>query len=768
MQPAGYWRDSGSGGGRRQAWRHNDLVIVSGMAYSTTAEAYSIADGSLVWSRPAELDDHGLPVFVEKALHVDDAVVIKMGGRLLALDPATGQQLWSVASSDQRLLPIASNDTIYLFDNDYDTSPPELVAVDAATGQERWRYECYYSGEAVYAVGDWVFVACYDAAGLASLAQLAAHSGDLVQRQPVPGEIEDILAYQDGLLLFTTGPTPPYVFEVTGAERQITALDWQTGQVYWQAYLSSPDKVLVNGSSVLVAAGNQLQRRDLRSGASAWVMTLPEDDRGLRLDQAVSAGDALLVGSNSGMLYAIDRASGDLLWQKDLWQTFDLPWAPVGPLDASDDTLLVWMSTADGSAIAALRQGPGLSAWPTPTFLPDEALAWDMPAPLPTPDKTPQPADWTPQPVAWTPGYPVRYPDAEQQMEELLLTWLDLHPRDYEGFNRLVSQWPPQNDPETGGPGTYTYPADFVSWVRSIDLDGDGRAEDVLAYGLEHKSWAVVQNSDQGITVVHRQSGLPNDGLPQIQHVGDLNCDGQTDIAVQIPGGNNRNISLRTEINQWDGASLRDFGLIYSYGISPEHLSIDLKDLDGDGCSEATATILSTDTSIARLRTTTYAFQQGRFRIVETRGAPSNLSYFKLIDANVALADGDLDRALELAAQVWEAPLQGINLHIFYVDEEPIKARMATYAAIEAMVVHALRGEAQAMQDLLAQAEARYNRPDNPFLPAARILWQTFDATGDALAACQAMERAVRLRGDTLLLRYASEQLETGQFCPLD
>ena len=768
MQPAGYWHENGSGGGRRQAWRHDDLVIVSGMVYNTAADAYAIDDGSLIWSHPTEMDDHVIPVFVEAALRVDDVVVIKTGARLQALDPDTGQQLWSIASKDQSLLPTASNDAIYLFDNDYDASPPELVAVDVATGQERWRYDCYYSGESVYAVGDWVFVACSDAAGLVSLAQLAAQSGDLAKRQPAPAEIADILAYQDGLLLFTTEPTPPYVLNVTGAERQLTALDWQTGQVQWQAYLSGPDKIYADDNSVVLAAGNQLQRRDLRSGASLWVATLPEDDRGLRLDQAVSSGDALLLGSNSGMLYAIDLANGDLLWQKDLWQTFDLSWAPVGPLDASDDTLLVWMTTADGSAIAALRQGPGLAAWPTPTFLPDDALLWPSPTPIALPGKTPLPSGWVPQPVPWAPGYPGRYQDAERRMEELLLAWLNVHPGDYEGFNRLVSQWPPQEDPETGGPGTTSYPADFVSWVRSVDLDGDGRAEDVLAYGLEQKSWAVLQNDDQGVTVVHRRIGEFNEELPQIQHTGDLNCDGQSDLAVQILGGNSMMLYLRSEIGQWDGSAWRELGAIYSSGISPEHLSIEFSDLDGNGCPEAIATDLPTQMAVTRLRTTTYVLQEGRFRPVETRGAPSHLSYFKLIDANAALAEYDLDRALELAMQALEAPMQGINLHMFYVDEEPMAARIATYAAIEAMLVHALRGEAQGMQDLLTRVETRYDCPDNPFLPAARSLWQTFDATGDPLAACQAMERSLRLRDDALLVRYASERLETGRFCPLD
>lgn len=764
MQPTGPWRGS-LGGSSPRAWRFGNLALVNGASYGGSIDAYSISDGDLVWRYPI-MDDSGRPVYVNAVVGVDGAIVLQLGHDLLALDASSGQPIWSVAGDDGMSLLAASSDALYLVD--YNTIPPtELVAVDAATGQQRWRHDCLPGWETpLYPAGDWVVVACLDDAGLTSLAQLTASTGDLVRLLPVPDEIGEVLGYQDGVFLFTTRPTPPIV--EASENRLLTALDWASGQLLWQAYLTGPDKALVDGDSVVLAAGNQLQRRDLRSGNSLWVATLPEDDRGLLVSQAVRSGDALIVGSNSGILYAFDRASGDLLWQKDLWQAFDLPWAPVGPLDASDDTLLVWMSTADGSAIAALRQGPGLSAWPTPTFLPDEALAWDMPAPLPTLNKTPQPPDWTPQPVAWVPGYRGRYPDAEQQMEELLLTWLDLHPRDYEGFNRLVSQWPPQDDPETGGPGTYSYPADFVSWVRSIDLDGDGRAEDVLAYGLEQKSWAVLQNDDQGVTVVQRQIGQFNEELPQIQHVGDLNCDSQSDLAVQILGGNSMMLYLRTEIGQWDGSAWRDLGAIYSSGVSPEHLSIDFRDLDGDGCLEAIATDFPSHMAVTRLRNTTYAFQEGRFRPVETRGTPSHLSYFRLIDANVALSESDLDRALELAVQALEAPLNGINLHMLYVDEEPIAARIATYAAIEAMLVHALRDEAPAMRALLDQVEARYDRADNSFLPAARILWQTFDATGDALAACQAMERAVRLRGDTLLLRYASEQLETGQFCPLD
>ncbi len=69
---------------------------------------------------------------------------------------------------------------------------------------------------------------------------------------------------------------------------------------------------------------------------------------------------------------------------------------------------------------------------------------------------------------------------------------------------------------------------------------------------------------------------------------------------------------------------------------------------------------------------------------------------------------------------------------------------------------------------LLERLRSQYDRADNPFVPAAQTLWDTYQASGDVAAACAAMEEAVRLRGDALLLPYTSERLEVEQVCPLD
>jgi len=74
--------------------------------------------------------------------------------------------------------------------------------------------------------------------------------------------------------------------------------------------------------------------------------------------------------------------------------------------------------------------------------------------------------------------------------------------------------------------------------------------------------------------------------------------------------------------------------------------------------------------------------------------------------------------------------------------------RIVSYAAIEAMLVHALRHEPGAMEELLREVETKYDRLDNPYVEAGRRLWETYQATQDPLAACEAVERTVRERRD--------------------
>lgn len=92
------------------------------------------------------------------------------------------------------------------------------------------------------------------------------------------------------------------------------------------------------------------------------------------------------------------------------------------------------------------------------------------------------------------------------------------------------------------------------------------------------------------------------------------------------------------------------------------------------------------------------------------------------------------------------------------------QVRIVSYAAIEAMLVHALRHEPGALAALLHAIEAKYDRLDNPYVEAGQRLWQTYRATQDPLAACEAMERTVREQLDRA--RFFHTMATTWNDCP--
>lgn len=121
--------------------------------------------------------------------------------------------------------------------------------------------------------------------------------------------------------------------------------------------MAGPNAIKLESDDILINAGNQLQRLSISDGKSQWITTLPVDDHGLRLNHTVRDGENLLIGSDSGFLYVFDWQTGDLLWMGDLSGQLGLPWRPVTPLGVGGDMILVWISLADGDAVAGLRRG---------------------------------------------------------------------------------------------------------------------------------------------------------------------------------------------------------------------------------------------------------------------------------------------------------------------------------------------------------------------------------------------------------------------------
>ena len=772
IQPVGYWHDNWGRGREPVALQRDGILVVGGIGRQPVM-AFSSEDGQVLWRYPTDLEPsspYQISGSVAKIVMTNDLVILDTTQRIVAISAVDGQMVWYMETRGRQGLAAASDDTIYL--RDFVPDPPELVAVNPRYHPDRWHYECrsdFY--DEILATPESVFVVCQDVDGRATIVQHAAQTGELLRELSGQDPGLDLLGFKQGIL-FVGAPAfgSRSNFELSDNAYQVNALDWSSGQPLWQIYLAGQNAIKLESDDILINAGNQLQRLSISDGKSQWITTLPVDDHGLRLNHTVRDGENLLIGSDSGFLYVFDWQTGDLLWMGDLSGQLGLPWRPVTPLGVEGDMILVWISLADGDAVAGLRRGASPAPWPTPTFVPDSALQMPAPTVAPTPSGTPVPADWTPEPVQWDPSNTSEIPRVEREMRDQLLTWLNLHPGDYEEFNRQVSQWPSR---PYAGEGTFAFPPDYVSWVHNADLDNDGNQEDIIAFGVRLKTWAVLENKGQQTYIVYASEPNPNylGATPEFVLADDINCDGLVETVVQWRGSGTWGDFINAYVYQWDGSTWRDLGIVPSSGtasVRGEEPNIDFVDTNGDGCLEAVANYTPSHQSVTRPQTLIFAFRDGRYQQIDEVGAPSHLGYYKVIDANRALAYGDLDSALELATQALKDPETGMSSDGGRVDVQRYEDRITAYAAAEAMLVHALRGEIDAMEPLLQQVETIDNQPDNPYLPAAQALWETYSATDDALAACHAMEQVVRLWGDTELVQFGSERLQIEQICPLD
>lgn len=410
----------------------------------------------------------------------------------------------------------------------------------------------------------------------------------------------------------------------------------------------------------------------------------------------------------------------------------------------------------------------------TPASLP--LLVEPDPAPTPGPlAQTMPPVDWHPTPVPFDPWLPTgeAASTTEALLFDQLLAWLALHPGDYTGFNTIVAGWPavqaPSGSDNPDDIAAYSYPEQYVRWVEQVDLDSDGQEEDIIALKMQQPSWAVLTHSGALYTVIYHSNPWLYHGLAEFVSGNDITCDGRPDAIVLVGHQSTLSVGQTMVIGNWDGTTWRIIGQIAGSGNSPSDYEVALHDADNDGCMDVLAQTYPVNMYLSRLITSTYSLVEGVYQETAITYAPSDFAVFQTLDANRALARGDLDQALRLAYLAMADPDRGDVLPSFPRDSAAIyQARIVSYAAIEAMLVHLLRGDSADARSLLERLRSQYDRADNPFVPAAQTLWDTYQAGGDVAAACAAMEEAVRLRGDALLLPYTSERLEMEQVCPLD
>jgi hypothetical protein len=313
------------------------------------------------------------------------------------------------------------------------------------------------------------------------------------------------------------------------------------------------------------------------------------------------------------------------------------------------------------------------------------------------------------------------------------------------------------------------------------DVDGDGTEEGVVSLPLPGigcgatfcpRTVAVLERSGDRFspgTVISSDAGMLMLGSPTLRFTEDINADGQTEIVLEEQSCGAHTCFTLLIVGHWDGAAWDD---LTADPIDQAYTDLTIEDRDGDGVLEFAmtgGTFGSAGAGLQRPHTLIFDWQDGAYRRVEDIPAPSDHPYYLMLDANAALADGNDEIARDLAMQAIENP----TFEATMAPVEPLdKARILSYAAGEAMLAHALSGDLEAMEAVLARVRTMPEVTENVYLAAAQELLDVYQATGDAVSACAAMEDVIVGQAEPPVFfqwyGYGTERITVDQVCPLD
>ena len=328
-------------------------AIVDGMVYIGTRDetgteenaihAVNQQTGEQVWRVQAD-------AMVQASPAVTDGIVYasSIRGTLYAINAQNGQVIWTkqVNQDDVRRAwmyysPTVANDVVY---QAYSTSSGGmLMALDAATGKELWKSPLagnwivesspVVADGKVYVSGDGGNMFAFDAASGKKLWQ-AKPAGGWMHSMPMIAEGKVFMGYGGGILV---------------------ALDADTGKEIWR-HKSSDSSYIHGGTTGSTAAyangtvymgfpdGN-IGAFDAKTGSVKW----KHRTNGGIISSAAISGETVFIGSNDGHLYALDSITGQPLWQHEIGT-----WVASSPA-ISGNTLVV--GALDGNLYAYTSDG---------------------------------------------------------------------------------------------------------------------------------------------------------------------------------------------------------------------------------------------------------------------------------------------------------------------------------------------------------------------------------------------------------------------------
>jgi outer membrane protein assembly factor BamB len=319
------------------------VVVRNVSTYGTQLFAVAAGDGHTLWQRSLG----GTYYWSGIAYGGGRVYAVNGDGLLMALDPATGNQLWSRQLGQYSFSsePSAAGDLVYVGGAG---SGGTVYAVDAATGAVRWSASvCCGDHSSPAVAGGRVFVgyACHNNYGF------TATTGGLLWNS------------NDGC---TGGGGRTTVVD----DGRVYARDLADGKIHDAASGAVLGAYTSTTAPAVTEAEAYTQRDATLEALSVPAMTVrwSFSDGGMSIAPIVVNG-AVIAGSSTGRVYALDRANGRTLWCDDVGRPITGPdehnvSEPVVGLGAGEGLLVV---PASGLLVA---YGPGGSGGCAPAAPP--------------------------------------------------------------------------------------------------------------------------------------------------------------------------------------------------------------------------------------------------------------------------------------------------------------------------------------------------------------------------------------------------------------
>lgn len=246
-----------------------------------------------------------------------------------------------------KLDPVMADNTIYTA-----SAKGVVVAVDAKTGRKLWQVNTKQPLTSGLAAGGGLI---YVGTGHAQVLALKQDTGAVAWQAHVTNEVFAAPTYANNILLVKSG------------DDRLHALNAQTGTPIWNYVQDTPKMMLRGGSSPVISNGyavagfsnGQLGVFTANNGELIWKRPIAQPHGASEIEQMVDiSGNIILVGNTiyvvtyQGVVAAVDRTSGSILWQHQL--------SSHAGLALADDRLIV---TDSKSHVWALNRYTGQVLW---------------------------------------------------------------------------------------------------------------------------------------------------------------------------------------------------------------------------------------------------------------------------------------------------------------------------------------------------------------------------------------------------------------------